>query len=126
MQLAIAIVTAVVGSSGLTTLLVAILNRRWAKEDEKEKQRQSQIDPEKIDALSAKLDTVVNAQKVILIDRIRYLGECYIYSGEITLDAKETLIEMHSAFEEIGDGVDLTPLMDEVEKLKVVQHFRKK
>lgn len=33
-----------------------------------------------------------------MIDRVRYLGECYIIRGHITLDEKENLVEMYQAY----------------------------
>ena len=106
MQFAIAIVTAVIGSSGLTTLLVAVLQRKWAKED--------------------KTDNIIEALKVIIIDRVQYLGSCYIYAEEITLDAKETIHNMHNAYKGLGGNGDLDIVMQEVDKLRIAESVIKK
>lgn len=113
----VTIIVAVIGSgatASLVTLLSEAIKRRWRKKDEAEK-----ISPERIDKMEAKLDAVVKAQKVITTDRIRYLGMCYIGSGGIALDEKETLHEMHDAYEALGGNGHLDTVMDEVDKLPV-------
>lgn len=67
------------GSSGLSAIIVAILNHHWAKKR----------------GTSTKLDALCEAQKVLMIDRVRWLGESYIIRGYITLDEKESLAEMY-------------------------------
>lgn len=69
-----ALLCAVTGS-GVTAIILALLQRKWAKDD--------------------KQDAVVDGLKVLTIDRVRYLGKCYIADGEITLEDKENLEEMH-------------------------------
>ena len=69
----------VFGSSGLSAIIVAILNHQWAKKR----------------GTSTKLDALCEAQKVLMIDRVRWLGESYIIRGYITLDEKESLAEMY-------------------------------
>lgn len=112
------------GMGGFMTILLSVLQRRWAKKDEKEKQ--AQIDPKKIDALSKKLDNVIEAQKVIIIDRVQYLGSCYIYAEEITLDAKENIHAMHKAYKGLGGNGDLDIIMEEVDKLRITESTIKK
>ena len=53
---------ACVGSSGLTAIILALLQRRWSKAD--------------------KRDAVVAGLKVLTVDRVRYLGKCYIADGK--------------------------------------------
>lgn len=90
--------------SGLMTILLAAIQRRWKKEDDKD---------ESIRAL-------VSAQKVLMVDRVRYLGQSYILAGQITLEAKETLQEMYAAYKALGGNGHLETVMREVEKLKVI------
>lgn len=104
MELTLAILGAVLGSSGVTTIIVALLNRRWAKKDRGD----------------AKLDAVVEAQKLIMLDRVRYLGRNYISQQEIHLEDKETLEAMHKAYKKLGGNGHLDTLMEEVERLPVV------
>ena len=69
------ILLAALGSSSLSTVVLALLNRKWATQDKKDD----------------KLDAIMDAQKVLMIDRVRYLGTSYINSGQITLFEKENL-----------------------------------
>ena len=104
MELTLAILGAVLGSSGVTTIIVALLNRRWAKKDRGD----------------TKLDAVVEAQKLIMLDRVRYMGKQYISEHEIGLEDKETLEAMYRAYKALGGNGHLDTLMDEIERLPVV------
>ena len=120
----VTILVAVIGSSAmasLVTLLTEAVKRRWKKKDEGEK-----ITPERIGEIERKIDALVKCQKVMSIDRIRYLGLCYIGSGGITLEEKETLHEMHDAYEALGGNGHLDTVMDEVDRLRVVKSRLKK
>lgn len=106
-EIILAIVAALLGSTGLSTVVVACLNRHWSKKD-----KQNQGDP--------RIDALVNAQKVTMIDRVRYLGGKYIDNGQISLEDKETLKDFHAAYKALGGNGHLDTVMDEVEKLPVV------
>ena len=93
------IVTACLGSSGLTALILAVLQRRWAKED--------------------KQDAIVNGLKVLMVDRVRYLASCHIKHGNITLEDKETLEDMHQAYKALGGNGHLATAMAAVEQLPI-------
>lgn len=108
MEAVISIVGLVLGSSGLSAVVVAALNRRWAKKDREDN----------------KLDALVSAQKVLMIDRVRFLGQKYVAAGGITLDDKENIQEMHRAYKALGGNGHLTTVMDEVERLPIVQEVR--
>ena len=86
-------------SSGLTALLLAVLQRRWAKED--------------------KQDAIVNGLKVLTVDRVRYLARGYIQDGDITLEDKETLQDMHRAYKALGGNGHLDTAMAAVEQLPI-------
>lgn len=86
--------------SGVMAVVQTILQRRWAKED--------------------KQSAVVNALKVLMIDRIRYVGGCHIKAQGITLEDKETLKEMHLAYKALGGNGHLDTIMTEVEKLPLL------
>ena len=61
---------------------------------------------------------LVNGQKYILYDRIRYLGHGYIADGEIDFDDRRILNEMHFVYHnELGGNGDLDILMKEVNRL---------
>lgn len=79
MEMFLTLVSVALGSSGLSAIIVAIPNHQWAKKR----------------GTSTKLDALCEAQKVLMIDRVRWLGESYIIRGYITLDKKESLAEMY-------------------------------
>ena len=90
-----------IGGSGFTGIILAVLQRKWAKED--------------------KQSAVVNALKVLMIDRVRYVGGCHFRAKGITLDDKETLLEMHQAYRQLGGNGHLDMIMDEVNRLPIIQ-----
>ena len=98
-ELIIGLIVACMGSSGLTAIVLAVLQRRWAKAD--------------------KMDAVVDGLKVLTVDRVRYLGRSYINAHSITLDDKENLEDMYRAYKALGGNGHLETVMDEVERLPV-------
>ena len=90
---------ACVGSSGLTAIILALLQRRWSKAD--------------------KRDAVVAGLKVLTVDRVRYLGKCYIADGKITLEDKENLQDMYRAYKDLGGNGHLETVMAEVYHLPI-------
>lgn len=115
----VTVVVAVIGSgatASLVTFLTDVIKRRWKKKDDAVK-----ITPERIAEIERKIDALVTCQKVFAIDKIRYLGLCYMGSGGVTLEEKETLHEMHDAYEALGGNGHLDTVMDEVDKLQVVK-----
>lgn len=104
------------GGGGVSGVVTLILQRRWKKKDEGEK-----ITPERIAEIERKIDAIVKCEKVFAVDRIRYLGLCYIGSNGISLEEKETLQEMHDAYESLGGNGHLDTVMDEVDRLPVVK-----
>lgn len=103
MEMLLTLVSVALGSSGLSAIIVAILNHRWATKK----------------GTSTKLDALLEAQKVLMIDRVRYLGECYIIRGHITLDEKENLVEMYQAYKNLGGNGHLKTVMEEIDRLPV-------
>lgn len=91
--------------SGIMAIVHAALQRKWAREDKKD----------------TRIDALVNAQKVLMIDRVKYLGNQYIKEKHITLSDKDTLIDMHKAYKALGGNGHLDVVMHEVEKLPVVE-----
>ena len=102
----VAIILAVLGSSGLSAIIVACLNRRWAKKDR---------DDSRIDAL-------VTAQQVTMVDRVRELGARYIAEQRISLEDKENLRAMYDAYKALGGNGHLTTVMHEIDRLPVISH----
>lgn len=102
-DLTIALLSALT-SSGVCSIVVVLLQRKWAKQDKKD---------ERVDAL-------VDAQKVMMIDKVRYLGKKYISEGEIHIEDKENLKEMYDAYKRLGGNGHLDTVMYEVNHLKVI------
>lgn len=96
----VSILGLIIGSSGITGIVIAVLQRRWNKED--------------------KYDALVQAQKVLMIDRVRLLGRRYIKDGEIDIHDKENLNDMHKAYKALGGNGHLDTIMHEVDRLRVV------
>lgn len=90
------VLTAATGS-GVTAIILAILQRKWTKDD--------------------KSDAIVEALKVLMVDRVRHLGQAYIAAGSISLSDKEALGEMHRAYKALGGNGHLNTIMAEVEDL---------
>lgn len=99
-ELVVGVLGAGIGA-GIMGIIQAWLVRKWAKEDKHD----------------SKLDAVVTAQKLIMMDRVRYLGKKYISEQEISLEDKETLTEMHKAYKALGGNGHLDTVMEEVERL---------
>ena len=105
MEPILSLISVAIGSSGLSAIVITILNHHWAKKKNS----------------SGKLDALVEAQKVLMIDRVRYLGSSYIHEGEISLEDKENLTEMYQAYKSLGGNGHLSTIMAEVERLHVVE-----
>ena len=91
------IVVACLGSSGLTAIVLAVLQRKWSCQD-----RQYAI---------------VAGLKVLTVDRVRYLGRSYINNHSISLEDKENLQDMYRAYKALGGNGHLETVMAEVERL---------
>lgn len=97
------ILLAVIGSSGVASIVVACLQRHWSKKDRGD----------------ARIDALVKAQQVMMIDRVRYLGKCYIEEGHIAIADKENLAAMYNAYKALGGNGHLETIMAEVDRLEV-------
>ena len=89
--------------AGLMAIIMAALQRHWQKKDDKE------------GAIAA----LVEAQKVLMIDRVRHLGNRYIADKSISLDDKETLQDMFMSYRKLGGNGHLDTIMAEVNKLPI-------
>lgn len=97
------LVLAVVGSSGVASIVVACLQRHWSKKDKTD----------------TRIDALVEAQQVMMVDRVRYLGRCYIKDGFVSIQDKENLNSMYSAYKALGGNGHLETIMAEVDRLEV-------
>lgn len=89
--------------AGLMAIIMAALQRHWKKKDDKE------------GAIAA----LVEAQKVLMIDRVRHLGNRYVSERSISLDDKETLQDMFMSYRKLGGNGHLDTIMAEVNKLPI-------
>lgn len=99
----IALIGALTGS-GVSSIIVVLLQRKWANQDQH----------------SEKWYALVDANKVLMIDKVRYLGKKYIAEGAIHLEDKETLMDMYKAYKRLGGNGHLDTVMEEVNNLKVI------
>ena len=97
------ILLAVIGSSGVASVVVACLQRHWQKKDKGD----------------ARIDALVEAQQVMMIDRVRTLGKGYIEDGHISLSDKENLAAMYNAYKALGGNGHLETIMAEIDRLEV-------
>lgn len=100
---------------GTMTIALEWFRRRWKKQDEKE--AKSKVD---VNDMSNKIDALVDANKVIMVDRVRYLGQNYIVAKKISLESKENLNEMYKAYKALGGNGHLETVMYEINRLEVV------
>ena len=56
--------------------------------------------------------------RVVLLDRIQYLGQCYLADGEISFDDRRRLHRMHDAYHTgLNGNGDLDVIMAQVDRL---------
>ena len=89
--------------AGAMAILNTIINHVLKKNDKED---------EKITALT-------EAQKLLMQDKVRYLGSKFITEGKISLENKEMLKEMHKAYQALGGNGHLDTVMAEVDKLPI-------
>lgn len=93
--------------AGVMAIVLAILQRHWQKEDGKE------------GALAA----LVNAEKILLVDRVRHLAHHYIERRGITLEEKETIHELFAAYKGLGGNGHLDLVMEEIDRLPIISTY---
>ena len=95
-------------------------NRKALKEDKEvaSAEKAIEITAEKVNTLESKVDALVEANRYILYDRIRFLGQCYIDEKEIDFDDRRILNKMHESYHTgLNGNGDLDTLMNEVNHL---------
>ena len=96
------------------------LKRKAAKEDKSEaKAEERQRDKEQwIENTDKSIQNITNGMRVLLLDRIQYLGQAYIQDCEVDFDDRHRLNEMHNVYHNgLGGNGDLDVLMREVNEL---------
>ena len=65
-----------------------------------------------------KLEALCEAEKLNMFDRIRHIGQAYIAEGEVDIDDRRLLNDMHRSYHSgLGGNGDLDVLMKEVNEL---------
>ena len=108
----------------IDNLIQWLLNRRAKKQDKAEAEAEAREKKEQSDEKEWKKHTdemiadLMVGERVILMDRIRYLGQRYAQDEEVDFDDRHLLHEMHSVYHNIlGGNGDLDILMEEVNNL---------
>lgn len=98
------------------------LNRKAAQEDKEEAKQESTEQDIKaaIAQLEKDITSLRTGERVILHDRIKFLGKSFIEDKEVDLDDRQDLVDMHSVYHnELGGNGNLNSLMEEVMKLPI-------
>lgn len=100
---------------GLYTIIMWWLNRQADKKDhESDDAKQSFEDIDKrLDSQDAKLDGCTYGLRILLHDRIKFLGQKYLQDGEIDFDDRQIFLDMHNAYH---NGLDGNGNLDELVK----------
>jgi hypothetical protein len=105
-------------------VLVSIINGAiqlimWRKNRKAQKEDKAEQDVDKrLKAIESTMAVIVQSQKYMLYDRIRFLGQSYIKDGEVDFDDRRILTDMHNTYHNgLGGNGDLDNLMKEVNAL---------
>lgn len=105
------IIIAVLGGSALSALITQIgsyISERRKRKDSKE------------DKEDSKDAAVRQGVKLLLADKLQYLGLKYIEDGEVTFTNKKILNEMHSVYHNgLGGNGDFDDLMEDFNELPI-------
>lgn len=96
------------------------LQRKAAKEDAKISD--DKVELKKIKQweknMEDKVNALINADMLIMLDRIRYLGQRYVADNEVDFDDRRILNQMHKSYhDDLGGNGDLDGLMKVVNAL---------
>ena len=112
--------------AGIMTIIQMCLKRKWAKEDKAEEKTDKITEMNtRLDTISDQLKTAIDdiahvksANKAILEDRIKWLGEKYLSEKEIDFDNRRILHNLHSAYHyDCNGNGDYDCLMRDVDEL---------
>lgn len=96
------------------------LQRKAAKEDRVEENDRAEIKKIKQweQNMETKVNALINADMLIMLDRIRYLGQRYVADNEVDFDDRRILNQMHKSYhDDLGGNGDLDELMKAVNAL---------
>lgn len=126
-NLIFAVVTGVTGAAVIKLIDNVVqwkLQRKAAKEDRTLDDDRAEI--KKIKQwekdMEDKVNALINADRYIMFDRIRYLGQKYVAEKEVDFDDRRILNQMHDVYHnELGGNGDLDELMKAVNTLPLKQ-----
>ena len=126
-NLIFAVVTGVTGAAVIKLIDNVVqwkLQRKAAKEDRTLDDDRAEI--KKIKQwekdIEDKVNALINADRYIMFDRIRYLGQKYVAEKEVDFDDRRILNQMHDVYHnELGGNGDLDKLMKAVNTLPLKQ-----
>lgn len=112
----------------IDNLIIWHLNRKAKKDDETEAEEKAAEQKSEAEEKEWKkhtdetIEALAIGVRVILMDRIRYLGQEYIKDGEVDFDDRRLLNQMHSVYHNtLGGNGDLDILMKEVDELPLTR-----
>lgn len=106
-------------------------DRKAVKEDRQEEKADEVKDLQKtvevlnktVGEMTKVVEALKDAQKCVLLDRIIYLGQCYIKAGEIDFDDRRRLREMHDSYHYgLGGNGDADAIMKAIDQLPLKNH----
>lgn len=125
MEILYGILGAGVGA-GVMTIIQMMIKRKWAKADRQEEKADKVGNLEKrLAEMDAKMSITLNelshvkaANKVILADRVKWLGTKYVEAGEIDFEDRRIIRELHEGYHDhCGGNGDYDLLMKAIDKL---------
>lgn len=126
-NLIFAVITGVTGAAVIKLIDNVVqwkLQRKAAKEDRTLDDDRAEI--KKIKQwekdMEDKVNALINADRYIMFDRIRYLGQKYVAEKEVDFDDRRILNQMHDVYHnKLGGNGDLDKLMKAVNTLPLKQ-----
>ena len=108
----------------IDNVIIWHLNRKASKEDKAdEKAEAAKKDEEKWKKdTEDSINGLKDGLRIIMLDRIRFLGQRYLKEGEIDFDDRRYLNEMNQVYHgSLGGNGDLNSLMEDVNDLPLKQ-----
>lgn len=100
-------------SAALIGVIGNIIINRLNRKDKKEDQAGA-----KASETEVRLKAINNGLKLLMLDKIKYLGLRFISEGGITYEDRSLLHKMHDNYHnELGGNGDLDQIMEDVDKL---------
>lgn len=109
---------------GIREALAHRRSRRDTLEDREQEDLEGRINGMEgyIDELKAMVSALVDSNKFLIYERIRYLGQVYISKGEIDFDERRILHAMHDTYHNgLNGNGDLDALMKQIDELPLKQ-----